>query len=540
MNSNRLLAGAALASFLSACSGYHGAGGGALPSMPSTLQDQAQRGAGAGAGAERGARLELALKIPKATKRRPNFISPSTQSIQIKEGHKTLGTFNTTPTSKGCLQQNGTTVCTFSMGAIPGKKQRFSIATYDSTGASGALLSNATIVQKIVASKKNTIKVTLNGVPKTIALALSVTSPTQGTPDNSITLTVTAQDADGNTIIAPGNYAHQISLADSNTSVATLTANVVRSPSSNVVGVHYTGAAGSATFTASATGVTNVTATLTSVKPHSQYVGGVWAVSSGSPSVAYYDNSSTAAFGLTGGTLSSPTAVAVDDVGGVIAGDASGDIEHWPINATGTATPSQTLGGANNVSALAWDPIDGRIIYAAKNTAAFCVVSSGASGALGPGNQSCYSSSLYPLASTISGLAVDPNNGTLYVANAVPVGVANTSGGYCTNNELCVSILVFALGSNGSYQYDHQIDMADCHSGYWNNVGQIAFDPSSQNSDGSVGSLWVADETPGNDYVAGVASSSSGCNINETGQVNGDGSTLAQPATVAWDGSTGL
>jgi hypothetical protein len=529
----------ASASALAAC-GAHATAPGPLPAAPAMpsaagVPDVAARKATA--------LLVLSLEIPRRNRggTHVDYISAGTQSIKIDEGKATIGAFNTTPTTKGCLQQSGSTLCTYHMGAISGKKQLFIFSTYDAPNQSGHLLSTGTVRKTIAASKQNTLKVTLNGVPAALSLVLSNSNPTQGAAVG-LTLTVNATDADGNTIISPGNYANSISLADSNTSVATLSATTVTSPSSNVVDVTCTCAAGSATFTASAKGVTNATATLTSVKPHSEYVGGVWAAVPGFGSIPYFDNAATPSVVLNGGGLTSATAVAVDDQGGVIAGDANGNIEHWPINAINGATPMQSLTGAGNVSALTWDPINERVIYAAENTASFCVVSSGADGALGGGNQTCYSAPSYPLASTVSGLAVDQRTGNLYVANATAVTGAAAAGGYCpqgVGGNVCISVLVFTP-SGTSYNFDHYLDLESPLSGNEFNIGQIAFDPTHVNADGSTGVLWTTDQTPNNDIVRGVSSSSTGGNIPYVYTLTGDGANLVTPATVAWDGSGGL
>lgn len=539
MLNKRILASALLASMLGACSASHTNG-----FVPSAQAPQGMDSASTDAlvtGRAGTALLELAVKIPRKRKTRADYISAATQSIEIKEGKTIIGKFNTTPTTKGCVQQSGSTVCTYKMGAIPGKKQKFAVYTYDSQNQGGNVLSTGTLRQTIAASKVNTLRITLNGVEAALTAVLSNSSPTQGSPV-SLTLTINATDADGNTIVAPGKYANVITLQDSNTAVATLSTSTVTSPSNNVVGVTCTCAVGSATFTASAKGVKNVTATLTSVKPHSQYVGGVWAAVAGYGSIPYFANSATPSFGLNGGGLTSATAVAVDDVGGVIGGDASGNIEHWPINATGSATPSQSLTGAGNVSAITWDPMNQRIIYAATGSSSFCVVASGSSGALGSGNQSCYSSPSYPLATTVSGLAVDQRTGDLYVANATAVTGAANPGGYCpqgVGGNVCISVLVFTP-SGTSYNFDHYLDLESPLSGDQFDLGQIAFDATHVNSDGSTGVLWTTDQTSGNDEVRGVSSSSSGANIPVVYTLTGDGANLVTPQSLAWDGSTGL
>lgn len=530
MNVQRTLASFAAASILGACSG--GSHSELVPAAPVTDRAQAQTA--------KGAKLELTLRIPRRSKR-SHYISRSTQSIAIKERGTTLGTFNTTPTSKGCVGSGTSTVCRFATGAIPGKNEAVTVDTYDGGGGSGNLLSEATVVTTIAANKANAISLTLNGVPASLSLHLSNANPTQGTPA-TLTLTVTAKDADGNVIIGPGNFAHAISLVSNAHAVATLSASSVTSPAADVVTVHYTGAVGNATFTASATGVTNATATLESVKPHSSYVGGVWAAIPAAGTVPYYHDSASPSLGLSGGGLTTATAVAVDDVGGVIAGDASGHIERWPINATGSATPTQSLTGAGNVTALAWDAKNQRIIYAAQSAGSFCVVGANASGAVS-GSQTCYTSAHYLLDTTVAGLAVDPNTGTLWVANAAPISSGGGSGD-CpiagSGGHSCVNLLVFTLSANGSYNFSGFVDLQDCTGPYWYNIAQIAFDPSHVNGDYTKGVLWIADATPGQDVVYGIGSNSLGCNIPNTYSFNGDGSNLAQPYSLAWDGSDGV
>lgn len=539
MNVQRILAFFAAASILGACSG--GTRSAFVPAAPGGPSADDRVSAPESHAAKHGAKLELTLKIPRRSKR-SHYIARSTQSIQIKERGTTLGTFDTTPTSKGCAGSGASTVCRFNTLAAPGNNEPISVATYDGGNAGGNVLSEATVVKTIAANKANTIALTLDGVPASLALHLSNANPTQGSTA-TLTLTVTVKDADGNTIIGPGTYARAISLVNSAPSVATLSASRVTSPSANVVTVHYTGAVGNATFTASATGVTNATATLVSVKPHSVYVGGVWAAIPAGGNVDYYNNAASASFGLSGGGLTTATAVAVDDAGGVIAGDASGHIERWPINAKNSATPTQSLTGAGNVTALAWDAKNQRIVYAAQSGSGFCVLKAGASGAVG-GNQTCYTATQhYLFDTTVSGLAVDPNTGTLWVANATPVSSGGGSGDCpvaSSGGHSCVNLLIFSLQTNGTYNFSGFVDLYDCTGPYWNNLGQIAFDPSHVNGDYSKGVLWIADATPGQDVVYGIGSNSLGCNLPDTYSFNGDGSNLAQPYSLAWDGSDGV
>jgi hypothetical protein len=516
---------------LAACSGSHGADG--LPEtavvQPPAAGDLAGRVAAKGPRAK----LELRLAIPRA-KRHPHYISPSTMSISIAEGKTTIGKFATTPTTKGCLQQNGSTVCTYEMLAIPGAHQKFSIDTYDNNGN---LLSDTAAVQTIAASKANTLSVTLNGVPSTLSLQLSDATPEQQTPA-TITLTVSALDADGNLIVGPGNYAHAIVLTDSDKSGATsLGTSEVVSPANNAVSIAYNGNPVTATFTASATGVTNATAELTSVKPHSSLIGGVWAALPNYGSIAYYNGTATPTSTLSSSALSLGTAklVSVDDVGRTIGAYANGTIAIWPINATGNATPSQVIatGSGSGISAIAWDPIEGRVIFAPAGQSEFGVVPNGSSGS----GITYYSASQdYPIAQTIAGIAIDQTNGDLYVANATPYGydAANQNCDLLPNNDDCTSILVFTLQANGTYAYSHSLSLLYyCNSGTTLvDIGGIAFDSAQK-------VLWVSEADSGYPYVYGYNSSDTGCPSSNY-SFQGDGADLVTPGSIAADGSGGI
>src|SRR5580700_5770702 len=105
MRTDRLLA-ATLAAVLSGC------GASTAPLVSGSNAGTFSPGARASQAAPAGnGRVEFSLSIPRH--RRSHYISAATQSIVVLAGSKKLGTFDTTPTSKGCSVRNGDTLGTF-------------------------------------------------------------------------------------------------------------------------------------------------------------------------------------------------------------------------------------------------------------------------------------------------------------------------------------------------------------------------------------------------------------------------------------------
>jgi hypothetical protein len=250
--SRRLACAAGALLFASACSGSGVPAGGALPA--SSNADSARAVA-----ARKNARVEVRLQIPKR-KKRAHYVSPSTQSISIAEGSTTLGTFNTTATSPKCKANNGGTICTFKIGVMPGGNRSFTVRTFDQPAGAGTLLSTGSVNQKIVAGL-NIIPITLSGVVASIAVSVQNPSSTVGTKATDA-VTVMAQDADGNTIVGPGNYSVPITLTNSDASgVTTLSTTTVPGPGTRIF-LNYTGANFSnATIGATASGVPSTSVT---------------------------------------------------------------------------------------------------------------------------------------------------------------------------------------------------------------------------------------------------------------------------------------
>ena len=152
--------------------------------------------------------------------------------------------------------------CTIYGPSVPPGTDTFTLVAYDEPNATGNVISAAMPTYTIASGATNIESVTLDGVPASLALA--VPSATAGTAFASPqSISVTAKDADGNTIM--GSYANAVTLNDADGSGATsLTTSGGDNPpadqllsSSDVATINYTGLAiAPALITADAKGAT--------------------------------------------------------------------------------------------------------------------------------------------------------------------------------------------------------------------------------------------------------------------------------------------
>jgi hypothetical protein len=203
--------------------------------------------------------IVLPTASTSALRRAPAYISGSTQSaaVTVTPNGGSAGS----PTVIAC----STTACS---GAViaPAGSDTFTVILYDGTNGSGNALSTATTTQTIIAGAANSVNETFNGVVTSLAVALGA-SGTAGT-SASLPLTVTALDADGNTIVGPGSYVTAngtpvtIALSDSDATGATTPSQTNFTAPTSGITLNYTGLAlAPATLTAKATGYTSATVT---------------------------------------------------------------------------------------------------------------------------------------------------------------------------------------------------------------------------------------------------------------------------------------
>jgi len=185
-----------------------GGGGGSAGTTPAAVSS-AQPGA-----PRAKATVRFTIAIPtsfqKASRRRPNYISPNTQSVVIGQlaanppyapvGNPVI--FNVTPTSPGCTSTSNGTTCVMNFSVVAGTFN-FSVQSFSAQNGGGSLLAENTLtLATIVAGVANNLSVTLNGSISSITLPNSVA----GTSNAPQTVNFSLQDATGATIIGSGSY----------------------------------------------------------------------------------------------------------------------------------------------------------------------------------------------------------------------------------------------------------------------------------------------------------------------------------------------
>jgi len=168
--------------------------------------------------------LTIPAQVTTSSTRRSQYISASVQSvgISVTSSFGTVGPIfeNVAASSPMCsATSGGARTCTIPLVAPTGSVT-FTFALYDAANGGGNLLGSGSVTQTIAFGTSFNVAVVVNGVVATVAIAVSPTALPAGTAGTA-TVTATAKDADGNTIIAPGSYATPIALTNSDTSGAT-------------------------------------------------------------------------------------------------------------------------------------------------------------------------------------------------------------------------------------------------------------------------------------------------------------------------------
>lgn len=138
----------------------------------------------------------------------------------------------------------------------------FTFATYDAQNGQGNVLSRASVTQNIVLAAANTVSATLNGVVASLSVSLSNPAPNAGVPA-TVNVNVAAKDADGNTIVGPGDYSTPVRLAATIPAAAesgtlSLSTTAIPDPGTTATLTYNGGTLTAASIVASATGVSTV------------------------------------------------------------------------------------------------------------------------------------------------------------------------------------------------------------------------------------------------------------------------------------------
>ncbi|HTD37305.1 MAG TPA: hypothetical protein VK669_07315 [Candidatus Limnocylindrales bacterium] len=209
----RLIGAAVIAALAAGCSG--GGGTSAVPSSPTAPQAPASAGM---------ALVTFTMKWNGTTTtssvRTPRYVPPTARSVSVT-------------VNGGTPQYLNAPASTITIDAPVGT-DTFVFQTYDEQNGQGNVLSRASVTQTIVSGAANSVTAVLNGVVASVTVSLSNAAPNAGVPA-TVNVNVAARDADGNTIVGPGDYSVPIHLAvndPTNSGTLSLSTNNLQSPSS--------------------------------------------------------------------------------------------------------------------------------------------------------------------------------------------------------------------------------------------------------------------------------------------------------------------
>ncbi|MDB5042426.1 MAG: hypothetical protein JWN27_3152 [Candidatus Eremiobacteraeota bacterium] len=235
-----LLAIAALA-VLAGCSGNG-------TSNPSAVVRAAAPGK-AGAASVTFAMHWTAATAASAARRQPAYVPATARSVAISVAGGTPQYLNSPSTTL--------------MISAPAGVDTFLIQTFDEQNGQGNVLSRAAITQTVALDTANVLSATLNGVVAALQISLGTPTPNAGASASS-TVAVAALDADGNTIVGPGDYSTPITLAvqdPSSSGTLALSTALLQTPGTPVSLTYTGGTLTGANVIASATGVPAANAT---------------------------------------------------------------------------------------------------------------------------------------------------------------------------------------------------------------------------------------------------------------------------------------
>ena len=199
-----------------------------------------------------------------STSRKAQFIASSAVSVGLTVNGGTPAYSDVSASSSLCSATTSGRTCAIPLGA-PAGNATFGFTLYDGPNGSGKSLGTGTATQMVVIGTAFTVPVAMGGIVASVAVMVPVidAGPT------SVPVTVTAKDADGNTIVGPAPYPSPITLTDSDaTGTLTLSQTTVNTPN-DAITLAYSGSAlsSAASISATATGLPASTITAASVLP---------------------------------------------------------------------------------------------------------------------------------------------------------------------------------------------------------------------------------------------------------------------------------
>jgi streptogramin lyase len=243
----RALGASALAAMLAACSG------GGTQNVPTPSNNAPQGPAGMAQ-----VTFTMSWNNTLANVRTPKYVPATARSVSVSVNGGTPQFLNA-PASTIVID-------------APVGTDTFAFATFDDQNGQGNVLSRATVTKAIVSGSANTVTAVLNGVVVAVTISLSNPSPNAGVPA-TVNVNVAAKDADGNTIVGPGDYSTPIRLTindPSNSGTLSLSTNSLPNSTTTATLTYNGGTVNTnlpgmtpPSVTATATGVSNAAANFT-------------------------------------------------------------------------------------------------------------------------------------------------------------------------------------------------------------------------------------------------------------------------------------
>jgi streptogramin lyase len=227
-------------------------GGGGSSATPPVSQSQPDRGT---------ASVVFTMKwndTTQAAKRSPRYVPATALSVAVA-------------VNGGVPQYLNAPLTTIVIDAPVGT-DTFTFTTFDQPSGQGNALSRASVTKAVLLGSANTVTAVLDGIVVSVTISLSNPSPNAGVPA-TVNVNVAARDADGNTIVGPGNYSIPVHLAindSTNSGTLSLSTNNLTSPATTATLTYNGGTLNSglpggptATVVASGTGISTVSAAFT-------------------------------------------------------------------------------------------------------------------------------------------------------------------------------------------------------------------------------------------------------------------------------------
>jgi DNA-binding beta-propeller fold protein YncE len=343
-----------------------GAGGGSVgTSSISTLQHSPLTAQSLAVPATTKGNVSFAIAFtPKAKaiarKITPQYVSPSTESLQILTDAGSQVVINLSGSSPNCspnLKVPGSFICTARL-SVPAGTHVFFVTAYDGQDGLGNVLSqNSSGPVYVKPTTPTTVSIVLEGVVRNVILTLATTSPPVGKAA-AIPLTAVLEDADHNLIVGAAPYAQPVTLTTSDANDGPLSKTSLNSPADvSGITVNYTGAnVRCISYTATADGFQAGNVSSAVLTPGSALAAHLFVTNTGNNTISVFDTMHcNAVLPIITGGLADPLGAVVDASGKLYVANDDRTINIFDTARGNAVLPPITGGGLNTPYGMALD-----------------------------------------------------------------------------------------------------------------------------------------------------------------------------------------